>query len=138
MSKTPASHHGSRKDRKQNQNSSQSQTQVATLQQIERSGPIPEASEIERYEAVLSGAAERLFTMAEKEQAHRHGVEESAVGIEGRDRQEGRYLGAFLATACIAAGTFVAVMANPWAGVVIASGGPGGVLLAKTLSRGKE
>lgn len=36
------------------------------------SGPLPEAAELQRYDAVLPGAADRIVTMAEKEQDFRH------------------------------------------------------------------
>jgi uncharacterized membrane protein len=37
-----------------------------------RSGPLPEAAEMARYEQVLPGAADRIITMAEGEQTYRH------------------------------------------------------------------
>ncbi|MBY6208781.1 MULTISPECIES: DUF2335 domain-containing protein [Halomonas] len=41
-------------------------------QHITHSGPVPPAAEIARYEQILPGAADRIFTMAEQEQQHRH------------------------------------------------------------------
>lgn len=39
-----------------------------------RIGPLPEAEELERYNAVVPGSAERIIKMAEKEQAHSHAM----------------------------------------------------------------
>ncbi len=50
--------------------------QIAAQQTI-TSGPIPSAAEIERYEAVLPGAADRILSMAEGNQARRHQSESS-------------------------------------------------------------
>ncbi len=39
-----------------------------------RAGPIPDAEEFAKYDLVVPGAANRLLTMAEKEQAHGHSM----------------------------------------------------------------
>ena len=44
-------------------------------------GPLPPSGEMDRYEVILPGAAERLFTMAEDEQKNRHFMER--VGLVG-------------------------------------------------------
>ncbi len=40
-------------------------------------GPLPPASELNAYEQILPGAAERILAMTEKEQSHRHQSEDS-------------------------------------------------------------
>lgn len=45
------------------------------------SSPIPSAQEIEHYERAFPGSAERIFDMAEKEQAHRHEREKEQQDI---------------------------------------------------------
>jgi len=42
-------------------------------------GPLPPASEFERYERVCPGAADRILAMAENEEAHRHRTEDRIV-----------------------------------------------------------
>lgn len=42
-------------------------------------GPLPPASEFERYEQVCPGAADRILAMAENEEAHRHHTEDRIV-----------------------------------------------------------
>lgn len=41
-----------------------------------RSGPLPSPEEFEGYELVQPGAADRIIQLTEKEQSHRHGIEE--------------------------------------------------------------
>lgn len=57
---------------------------VATLLAVAKrfSGPLPPPEALEHYERVLPGGAERIIAMAEREQKHRHGVEQrtSRVG----------------------------------------------------------
>ena len=49
---------------------------------MERSGPLPLPSELREYEAILPGAAERIFTMAENEQSHRIRRENKELDLE--------------------------------------------------------
>lgn len=45
-------------------------------------GPIPPSSELKGYEAIVHGAAERIIRMAEKEQEHRHALQNSQIEIQ--------------------------------------------------------
>jgi uncharacterized membrane protein len=51
-------------------------------------GPLPPAREFGRYDEVLPGAGDRILSMAENEQAHRHEMErgmlKSESGFKGR------------------------------------------------------
>lgn len=61
-------------------------THVARFERHEiRSGPLPAAEELQRYNEVHPGAAERIFRMAEKEQdqAHRLGWHEMVLKYVG-------------------------------------------------------
>lgn len=52
---------------------SNSSSTKLTLQQVKQwSGPLPSPDALERYNAVIPGAAERILAMAEKEMEHRH------------------------------------------------------------------
>jgi uncharacterized membrane protein len=50
------------------------QTQVQVAQRF-YTGPIPEPEALAEYERINSGLANRIVTMAEKEQGHRHRIE---------------------------------------------------------------
>jgi len=58
------------------------------LQQIEHhvrkihQGPLPAPEDLQRYNDLLPGAAERIIKMAEAEQMHRHEQESRAMGAE--------------------------------------------------------
>jgi uncharacterized membrane protein len=55
------------------------------------SGPIPSAEELEHLERVQSGLADRVVSMAEKEQQHRHSTLESIVDKEFTFRKRGQW-----------------------------------------------
>ncbi len=46
-------------------------------------GPLPLAEEIERYESVVPGSADRIIKMAENQQGHRHKIEDRTVWFIG-------------------------------------------------------
>jgi len=63
-----------------------------------RSAPLPLPTELEAYEAVLPGAAERILAMAESQAGHRQTMENKALSYEGRNSLLGIIAGWFLGT----------------------------------------
>lgn len=61
-----------------------------------RSGPLPPAEDLAKYEDVLPGSADRIMTMGEKEQDHRHALDITSVQAEIRYSNKGMYIGALL------------------------------------------
>ena len=80
------------------------QTTVVAETWSYRSGPLPEAAELARYDAVVPGAADRLLSMAEREQAHRHGVQITVVSGEQKRQARGQFYALIIALALCAAG----------------------------------
>ncbi|WP_323744634.1 DUF2335 domain-containing protein [Yersinia sp. Marseille-Q5920] len=51
-------------------------------------GPLPPPQMLSQYEKILPGAAERIFSLTEREQAARHGIQDKAInGAIGKDRR---------------------------------------------------
>lgn len=111
----------------------QSQTQaVKHVQQVQVShqklhqGPLPAPEDLQRYDDLLPGGAERIFRMAEIEQQHRHEQESKAISselttrdllqatekarIEGvmRSDKRGQYLGAAVSILAILGAIYTA------------------------------
>jgi Predicted membrane protein (DUF2335) len=55
-------------------------------------GPLPAASQLREYEAVMDGLADRIVSMAEREQRHRHEVEKAEVNEPFRLARRGQCL----------------------------------------------
>ena len=88
------------------------------------SGPLPEPDDLVRYENLLPGAAERIFTMAEAEQRHRTTMEQATLVSDQKHRDMvtvgqvtnaksifrsdlvGQILGGMVALGCVAGATF--------------------------------
>lgn len=62
-------------------------------QTVRFSGPVPHPDDLARYDEILPGAADRIFAMAKKEQAHRHFKERKTLEISSRGQWFGFILG---------------------------------------------
>ena len=76
---------------------------VASIIAAHWSGPLPPPAELARIDQVIPGGADRLLSMAEKEQAHRFG-----------DARRGQYLGWSLAAGAVVTATIVSLCHGPW------------------------
>ena len=61
--------------------------QVQVSHQTIRQGPLPAPEDLQRYDQLLPGAAERIIKMAEMEQQHRHVQESKAISSELTTRE---------------------------------------------------
>lgn len=89
--------------------------QIVTAQY---SGPLPDPTSFGKYESILPGSAERILTMAEKEQQHRHQIDDIEVKIESRDSLLGIICGTALGIGGLIAGSIVVVKVPGLAGTV--------------------
>lgn len=78
------------------------------------SGPLPSPEMLQQYEDLQPGLADRIVTMAEKEQGNRHKVQQRILGIASRGQWFGLVLG--LATLFTAAALIIG--GYPVAGIV--------------------
>lgn len=88
-------------------------------QAISYSGPIPPSSEFARYEEVLPGAADRIMSLAENEQAIRKS-ENNYLLLSERIK----VLGSIIVSLClIGAGVYCGIIGQPWLGVALGTSG---------------
>lgn len=72
------------------------------------SGPLPPPEILAKYDDVSPGFAERLMTMAENNQAHRHAMEREVIPARAKLELRGQIIGAAIAFLVLAfAGWFV-------------------------------
>ena len=90
-------------------------------------GPLPPPSMFAKYDDVLPGAAERLFTMAEKEQEHRIDWETKALSGSIRSTTLGQWLGFGIALFGIFASGYVATQGMTAVAIVLAGGSLAGL-----------
>jgi len=95
----------------------QGDTKQVVSQQVHYSGPLPPSTELDQYNQILPGAAERILAMAESEAKHRHALENQQLLNENdvikktfSERRIGQMCGLFVGVFAIAAGVYAAVM----------------------------
>lgn len=83
------------------------------------SGPLPPPRQLVEYDKALPGGAERIFQMAEREQAHRHQMQSKEAELRQTTVQHiknretrGQNYGAFLAFGVLALGTFMVTLGH--------------------------
>lgn len=132
MSKQPR-----RQSQAQGVQTRQSQQVQVSHQKIHH-GPLPAPEDLQRYDQLLPGAAERIITMAEVEQRHRHEQESKAISselvtreilqatekvrIDGvmRSDRRGQYLGAVVSILAISGAIYTAG-SQPYVAVALIS-----------------
>ncbi len=60
-------------------------------------GPLPSASELEKYDQVSPGAANRIITMAEKQLQHRIEMESKFMNSRAKESMRGQFFAFFIA-----------------------------------------
>ena len=74
------------------------------------SGPLPAPADLQQYEVLIPGGAERILIMAESEQRHRHGLEDTVILSDTRRATFGLFLGFFLAFGAIAGALYLIII----------------------------
>lgn len=113
------------------------QVQTVTAQTFQ--GPIPPPDALERYDAIIPGAAERILKMAESETAHRHQQEDHAMQanialqhkqLDIAERQTryayrsdgiGQSAGLVISLSCVIGSVWLALDNHEWTAVALAA-----------------
>ena len=66
---------------------------VEYMARTSHSGPLPAPDDLEEYERILPGLAERIMMLTEKEQAHRHETITSVFKREANLKDRGQHYG---------------------------------------------
>lgn len=103
------------------------------IQHKSHSGPLPSPEDLQRYNDISPGAAERILIMAESEQRHRHDIERLAIETDTANQREfqvaetaringiflsdrrGQYLGAFVSILAIFGAVISVYIHTYWA-----------------------
>lgn len=100
--------------------------QVVAVRQEFHSGPLPSSKEFLAYDAVVSGAADRILAMAEKEQAMRlEGQRSDAqarndiIDKETAFKKRGQTIGGLIGGCCIMLAAYCAYLGAVWGAVAI-------------------
>ncbi len=84
------------------------------------SGPLPRPSDLQEYERVMPGAANRILTMAERQANHRQTLEKTVIVGDSKRANCGLWIGAFVVLCLLGGSVFLIINDHDWAGTVIA------------------
>lgn len=106
------------------------------------SGPIPPASELEKYDKIHPGLANRIISMTEGEVVHRREMEKNTLNAQilelkqdGAEIKRGQIAAVVVTVFTIAAGTLAAMYGHDVAGGIIGVGGVGGIVTSLIMGR---
>jgi uncharacterized membrane protein len=103
----------------QKQAARQSSQVVAQHYEEHYQGPIPPADELDKYEQVEQGLANRIVSMAERQQTHRQALELRAVKSQHARSWAGLAAGWSVAIVGMLVAAYVAVEENAAAGTIL-------------------
>ena len=111
-------------------------TQVVASMQMTFQGPLPPAIELQSYNQIVPGAAERIIALAEKQAAHRMELEKHAVAEQLRQSARGQIFALIIGVAGITGAVVVGITGNAWVAGTIATASLG--TLAVSFITGKR
>lgn len=83
-------------------------TQVR-VQQQSWEGPLPTPDALRAFNEIVPNGAERIFSMAEREQAHRIAIEDRGQLATIREMRWGQWLGALISLAAIVGAIYLSI-----------------------------
>jgi uncharacterized membrane protein len=108
---------------------------VHNIQEV-YSGPLPHPGHLEQFERVLPGSAERILSLAEKEQAHRHKWEQRELRSSVLTERIGLIGGIIVAVGLIAGAVICAVLDQVIIGAALVAAS--GVSMVPAIIKGRD
>jgi uncharacterized membrane protein len=94
------------------------------------SGPLPQPSDLEYYERIIPGAAERIISLAEKQSEHRQYLEKSVILSDIKNSRTGLWCALIIAISGIGSSVFCAAIGQPWAAAALSGTSLAGIVTA--------
>jgi len=111
-----------------NQKPKKPELPMIQMSSIVRSGPIPDAGQLEHYERICPGLADRIISMAEKQSEHRQYLEKTVVKSGVRDSLLGIISGFAIGIVTVVSGALLIYSGHDIAGAVFSGTGLTGLV----------
>lgn len=111
------------------------------LLQASFTGPLPPPSMLAHYNDIIPNGAERIMAMAERQQAHRHDLEQHVIKSNSSNQRLGVVLGFIIALFVAGGGFWLVYLGREAAGiasVITSIAGPASVFVWGRLQQKKE
>lgn len=86
-------------------------------------GPTPPPQAMADFDRIHPGFADRIMSMTERQQEHRHHCEKLVLTSDSRTERIGQVFAFLTVVVFAAAGVWVASLGHPWPGAVLGGGG---------------
>lgn len=95
---------------------------------VEYQGPIPPSTELERYEKILPGSAERILKMAENQSHHRQDLEKKVIQSDVRSSFLGICFAFIITIAALLLAGYCVHAGYPYIGLLFGAGSIGSIV----------
>lgn len=101
-------------------------------------GPLPQWEDLERYGQIIPNGADRIMSMAERQQQHRMSLETKAIGEQLSQSKLGQVFGLIIGLTAIVGGVLCIMQGHEWSGAFLGGGGLTGLVSVFVLGRKKQ
>ena len=101
-------------------------------------GPLPQWEDLEKYGQIIPNGADRIMSMAEKQQEHRMTLETKAISEQLSQSKLGQIFGLIIGLTAIIGGVFCIMQGHEWSGAFLGGGGLTGLVSVFVIGRKKQ
>ena len=101
-------------------------------------GPLPQWEDLEKYGQIIPNGADRIMTMAEKQQEHRMALETKAIGEQLSQSKRGQNFGLLIGLTAILGGVSCILLGHEWSGAFLGGGGLTGLVSVFVIGKSKQ
>jgi uncharacterized membrane protein len=101
-------------------------------------GPLPHWEDLEKYDQIIPNGADRIMTMAEKQQDHRMSLETIAITEQLTQSKRGQTFGLLIGLTAIVGGVACILLGHEWSGAFLGGGGLTGLVSVFVIGKKKQ
>lgn len=101
-------------------------------------GPLPQWEDLKKYGQIIPNGADRIMTMAEKQQEHRMALENKAIGEQLSQSKRGQIFGLLIGLTAIIGGVVCIMTGHEWSGAFLGGGGLTGLVSVFVIGKNKQ
>lgn len=101
-------------------------------------GPLPPWEDLEKYGQIIPNGADRIMSMAEKQQDHRMALETNAISEQLTQSKRGQTFGLLIGLTAIIGGVVCIMFGHEWSGAFLGGGGLTGLVSVFVIGKKKQ
>jgi uncharacterized membrane protein len=101
-------------------------------------GPLPHWEDLEKYGQIIPNGADRIMSMAEKQQDHRMTLETTAITEQLTQSKRGQTFGLLIGLTALVGGVVCIMFGHEWSGAFLGGGGLTGLVSVFVIGKKKQ